>query len=555
MTDDDPVPPDGDHDAAGHHHPRVSWHSWDTDVFERAVATETPILLSLVVPWSADCTEMDRTTFSEPRIIANIEDAFIPVRVNGDRQPRIRDRYTMGGFPSTVFLTPGGRILAGATYLGPQGFRGILERVRDTWDERGEAAGSVPRALRDGTPPSGEVGSHIEEQMVEQLLAAYDEEFGGWGSDQKFPMPRTIEFALIRARDQALRTLEAIQTHLLDTYDGGFYRFARHRNWQQVVREKLTEENAGLIRAFSHAYRYTGEESYRESAEAGIDYLTSTLWTGEAFGASQGGDESYFRLEPTDREAASPPAVDETVFADRNGLVIDALLQYSAYVDDERAVRYASRARDMICAELIDDGRVTHFRTDSDIGPSGMLIDQSRVLTGLTTAWEVLGEPGPAKSVADWTLEELLDEDGLCDGPAGDVGLLTEPLYPLDTAVECAGALIDLAMLTGTDRYLSAARTVLESFAGASDRMGVEVADIATVSARLIHPSTIQVGAPAGSDLHRAALRLADHETVVVPDAHDQHPVDAGVARFVVDGTLIGQADTPETLESLLTNE
>jgi hypothetical protein len=29
----------------------------------------------------------------------------------------------------------------------------------------------------------------------------------------------------------------------------------------------------------------------------------------------------------------------------------------------------------------------------------------------------------------------------------------------------------------------------------------------------------VAVGAPAGSDLHRAALRVADHEKVVVPDA------------------------------------
>jgi uncharacterized protein YyaL (SSP411 family) len=553
---------------------KVEWHEWGTAPFEIAERASKPVLLSLITPWSAECHEMETTTYAEPRIAANVNDGFVPVRVDADRNPQVRERYNMGGFPSTVFLTPDGEVLTGATFLGVDGFRGILDSVRRTWDSKGTDAGSIPRALGDDAPPAGTLDARIEEHMVEQLLGTFDDEFGGWGSDVKFPLPHTVEFALVRAPEQATRTLEAIQTHLLDTYDGGFYRYARDRNWRDVRREKLTDENAALVRAFAHGYRYTGEESYREAAERGVDFLTTTLWTGDAVAGSQGGDEAYFTLQPTDREDAEAPAVDETVFADKNGLAIDALLRVVAYTDDDSARQYARQAREYVCDRLVDDGAVTHYQADDEDAPTGLLLDQARLLTGLTTSWEVVGEPGPVEAIADWTIENRQDESGaFTDGPSADVGLLSETLHPLDTTVECADALLDLAMLTGEDRYEQAACQAVEAFAGASERMGVEVAGYASVAARLQDPRRIEVATAPGSDLHRAALRLADHETVVVPLIAEDHETEAtarhdpdaestqadrpdhGEARVVTDGEEEGRADSPAALETLLTGD
>jgi len=528
---------------------KVEWREWGPAAFERAAGSGTPVLLSLTVPWSAECRAMDRRTFGEPRIAANINDGFVPVRVDADRNPRVRERYTMGGFPSTVFLTPDGEVITGATFLGPEGFRGILDSVRGSWDARGVAAGSIPRQLQDEAPPAGELRARIEEHMIEQLLGSFDEEFGGWGSDVKFPLPRTVEFALVRARDQATRTLEAIHTHLLDTYEGGFFRYATQRDWGTPRREKLLGENAALVRAFAHGYRYTGTETYRDAAQRTVEYLTTTLWTGDAFAGSQAGDDDYYHLGPDDREAREAPHVDDTVFADRNGLAVDALLWVHAYTDSERARQYAVRARDHVCDRLVEDGRVAHYHSpDSE---AGLLFDQAQLLQGLTTSWQVLGEPGPAEAVADWTVEHRQQDDGAFrDGPDSGAGLCGRSLHPLDATVELADALVDLAALTGQARYRRAARTAVESFAGAAERMGVEVAGYATVAARLQSPSVLRVGTAAGTDLHRAALRLADHETTVVPE-----PDGDGVARLRRDGEPVAEAATPAELETGLTDD
>ncbi|ESS08596.1 MAG: hypothetical protein A07HN63_01505 [uncultured archaeon A07HN63] len=72
----------------------------------------------------------------------------------------------------------------------------------------------------------------------------------------------------------------------------------------------------------------------------------------------------------------------------------------------------------------------------------------------------------------------------------------------------------------------------------------MQVAHYGSVAARLTGGDlVVDVGGPAGSDLHRAALRIADHEAVVVPDADG---IEAGTAR--VRGSDRSPATTPEKL-------
>jgi hypothetical protein len=518
----------------------VEWREWGDAPFEAAERTGSPVLLSLSASWCTACDEMDEATYADPKIAAHLKDGFVPVRVDVDRQPRVRERYNMGGFPSTVFTTPDGRLLTGAGFMSPDGLRQALDTVRQTWDAKGSEAGRVPRALQDPDPPRGPVTADIEAHFVEQVAAAFDEEFGGWGDGAKFPLPNTIEFAAKRDRDRATRTLEAVQTHLYDTYDGGFYRYATNRNWGgELHREKLLDENVALVRAFATGYLYTGEESYRETAAGTIEYLTTALWTGDAFAGSQAGGD-YFTLEPTEREAAEPPRVDETVYADRNGLAAAALFRYGAYTDDGDATRYAERALDHVLETLVDGGEVTHYAGDDS--EAGLLLDQTRVLAGLTARVQATGDGlETARAVADRTLDLQADDGAFLDGPAEGPGLLDRPLRPLDTNVELADALLDLAALTGEERYREAAGEALEAFAGAYDRMGAQVAGFGAACARHVYDPLVIETPPAGTDLHRAAWRVADHEKVVVPGDRD-------AAVVVRDGERSAPAETPDEL-------
>ncbi|MFB6097452.1 MAG: DUF255 domain-containing protein [Haloferacaceae archaeon] len=532
---------------------RVEWREWGSEAFETAAAEGKPVLLSLTATWCSDCHEMDRETYDEPRIAANVNDRFVPVRVDVDRHPRVRERYNMGGFPSTVFTTPDGRLLTGATYLGPQGMRQVLDSVSTMWAEKGAEAGRVPRALADDPTPAGEVTPTIEEHLAGQLGEKFDEQYAGWGEAQKFPLPRTIEFALKREREQALRTLDAIRDHLYDDVAGGFFRYAGRRDWGDVAYEKLLEPNAALVRAFANAYLYTGEEVYREPAERTISYLTGDLWNGAAVGGSQGpaGGAEYYGADAADRAERPGPRTDLTAFAGGNAMAAEALLTYVAYTDDERAREYAVRVLEYLRDDLLDGGAVVHYRTREETGESGVLADQARVASAFARASEVLGGDylETARAVADHAIEQLHESGSFRDGPAAGPGLLDRPLRPLDDNVELADALLDLAVLADEERYREVARETVGAFAGAWDRIGVQVAGYGAVAARLCRdPLVIAVADDPGSDLHRAALRVADHEKVVVPDAARRTDAFERGRAYVRQGGDARAADSPDEL-------
>ncbi|SDY55927.1 DUF255 domain-containing protein [Halopenitus persicus] len=504
----------------------VEWREWGPDAFAAAAETDRPVLLALTATWCDGCHEMDAKTYGEPRIAANINESFVPIRVDVDRWPRIRERYNMGGFPSTVFLTPDGELLTGAGYLGPDGMRQVLESVRDRWAEDGAAAGRVPRALAGDLPPSGEVTRAIEEHLAGQLEVQFDADHAGWGDDAKFPLPRTVEFALKREQSQALRTLDAISTNLRDDVAGGFFRYAGTRDWSDVHHEKPIDTNAALTRAFANAYLHTGDAAYEEIAREAVGFLTDDLWTGIGVGGSIGPGEgrAYYARDADGRAGMTAPRRDHTVLAGGNALAADALLTHAAYTDDDRAREYAERILGTLERELVDasTGEVTRFLAEEPGGETDVLEDLARVVAAFTRAQGVLGEGiDLARTVADRAIETLFVEGSFLDGPRDGAGLLDHPFRPLDTNVEAATALLDLGVATGTDRYVDVARETAAAFAGATDRYGVQLASYGSLTARLCHGTpAVFVGTEPGTDLHRAAWRVADHEKVVVANAH-----------------------------------
>jgi hypothetical protein len=508
----------------------VDWRDWGEESFAEARERDVPVLLSLTATWCSACHEMDRETYAAPRVAAAIRDSYVPVRVDVDRHPRVRERYNMGGFPSTVFCTPDGKVLTGTTYLGPDGMKQVLDRMRETWVERGEAAGSVPRALAGDPTPAGEVTTAIEEHLAGQLEVQYDSDFGGWGREAKFPMPRTVEFAFKRARHQALSTLDVVERNLFDDVDGGFFRYATTRDWSDVEREKLLATNAALVRAYANGYLYTGDDTYRETAAATVDFLTDDLWTGQAVGGSLGPAEEsdYYDLPAEERADAAPPRRDLTVYAGDNGLAAEAFLTLAAYTDDEDARDAAERILDHLDQALVDDGVVLRYRDGDETGERGLLAEHARVAAAFCRAEQVLGEGvDTARAVVDHAIETLHDEGSFRDGPATGAGLVDRPLRPIDDNVELAEVCLDLAALTGDERYRDVAHDTVAAFAGARDRIGIQVAGYGAVAARLCRPDLV-IDVPRGSDLHRAAHRVADHEKVVVPGDGDDATVRVG---------------------------
>ena len=194
------------------------------------------------------------------------------------------------------------------------------------------------------------------------------------------------------------------------------------------------------------------------------------------------------------RRARPSPSVDTTIFADINGMMIDAHLTAGEKLNDGRAIHLALATLDSVTAKLRDDrGVFAHYRDEGQLQGIGLLADQAWMARALLHAYAT--SLGPqylqgARTLADYILANLVHADGAfvaapADGefappiqpPNGsDASLAAWPLQPFvsweDSPVRSAGSvaaemLVDLAYLTGEAKYRQAAGRALESVAGA----------------------------------------------------------------------------------------
>ena len=107
----------------------INWRPWSKEAFDEARTVGRPILLSISAVWCHWCHVMDETTYSHPSVIDIINRDYVPVRVDNDVRPDINQRYNMGGWPTTAFLTASGDILTGGTYLPPDQMASSLMRA------------------------------------------------------------------------------------------------------------------------------------------------------------------------------------------------------------------------------------------------------------------------------------------------------------------------------------------------------------------------------------------------------------------------------------------
>src|SRR5437773_1419696 len=105
--------------------PRIEWWEWGQAAFQRAQQFNRPILLNVVVSWSRQCRQME-ATWSDRRIVGLVNQRFVPVRVDADRHPEVRDRYPSGDWPSVTILVPTGEPI----YFAGDEAKGAPARMR-----------------------------------------------------------------------------------------------------------------------------------------------------------------------------------------------------------------------------------------------------------------------------------------------------------------------------------------------------------------------------------------------------------------------------------------
>ena len=286
----------------------VDWFPWGPQAFAEARRREVPILLSVGYATCYWCHVMERESFENDALAAQLNASFVAIKVDREERPDIDEIYMAatqittgrGGWPMNCFLEPAHlRPFWCGTYFpitpkqGMPSFSQVLEGMTDAWTNNRpqvvDQAQRIAEAVRDQLAamhaPVPVADAQVQ-QAIEQLMRSFDRTHGGFGGAPKFPQPAYMSF-LLRARDHVEddATRDALDLAIRHTLDriavggmhdqvgGGFHRYSVDATWTIPHFEKMLYDNAQLALAYAQAARAYDDSYYKRVVRTTLDYV------------------------------------------------------------------------------------------------------------------------------------------------------------------------------------------------------------------------------------------------------------------------------------------
>jgi len=287
-----------------HAHNPVDWYAWGPEAFDAARNQNKPIFLSVGYSTCYWCHVMERQSFENEHIAAEMNQRFINIKVDRQERPDVDQLYMTavqvltrhGGWPMSVFLTPDLKPFYGGTYFPPTdtqgrpGFVTVIKAIEDAYKNRrsdveksADQLVSILQQLARPKPPDDAVT--IDENFIDQLVGYsttdYDRLHAGFGHAPKFPRQTLLELLLVhnhyhpnaQRMKMVQHTLDAMAAGgIHDHLGGAFHRYSTDAQWLVPHFEIMLYDNAMLAWIYAEAYRQTEEQRYAHTAR-GILYF------------------------------------------------------------------------------------------------------------------------------------------------------------------------------------------------------------------------------------------------------------------------------------------
>lgn len=299
----------------------VDWHPWGPEAFETARRENKPIFLSIGYSTCHWCHVMEHESFENAEIAGVLNRWFVPVKVDREERPDVDQIYMtavqamtgQGGWPLSAWLTPDLKPFYGGTYFPPRsafgrpGFKEILTRIHEVWEQQHEQVLQQSRQLHDaivaattagGAP--GEIDADLPGAAYDQFRIQYDEEHGGFGGAPKFPRPAQLNFLLrywkrtgdAKALEMTAHTLRQMALGgMYDQLGGGFARYSVDERWHVPHFEKMLYDNAQLVVSYCEAWQITREPFLAGVARDVLRYISRDMTHSEgAFYSAEDAD-------------------------------------------------------------------------------------------------------------------------------------------------------------------------------------------------------------------------------------------------------------------------
>ncbi len=304
-----------------HAHNPVDWFSWGEEALTKAKIEDRPIFVSIGYSACHWCHRLREESFENEETAALMNARFVCIKVDREERPDLDAIYMdavqamtgSGGWPMSVFLTPEGQPFYGGTYYPPAprygmpSFSQVLIAVSDAYankraDIEGQAERLTAALARSGNiaPGGDELSPRILTEAVGKLEQYFDDQYGGFGSQPKFPQPMALDFAMSRyAHTGDAETLNIAETTLermaeggiYDQLGGGFHRYSVDRIWLVPHFEKMLYDSAQLLRSNLNLWKISGRELFRRVVNETTDYVLREMTSPEGgFYSSQDAD-------------------------------------------------------------------------------------------------------------------------------------------------------------------------------------------------------------------------------------------------------------------------
>ena len=475
----------------------IDWHDYGPDAFNKAIEQNKPIFLLLSAPtWCYWCQVYESEDYLfNPKVYSYINENFIPIYVDADKRQDLTRKWIEGGWPSTSLLAPNGERLYG--YSGVRPIENILANLNQTvqYVNSNGFSKNITYDYKKNTafiPTENQLNNFVN-KYASYILQAYDSKDGGFGTGQKFPQGRTLDFSLdvyeSTANKQFLTIvqntlknqyteIENIETNynLFDPVEGGFHRYGTKRDWTPPHYEKMLYDNARLLKAYVHLQKITPDDKMvNEVVRATHNYIKS-YWYDEENGGFYGntdvhGEDEYYGKNP---RPADKPRVEKTKYADWNSEAILTYLYLWEITSNKEYKNMAEKTLDFFSKEMLTDNGVYHFeKEDGTKAVRGNVLDNSYMLLAFVQAYDSLGKDEylqTAKRIAQYSLENLYDWNGggffERNSPDTEIYAPGENIdlsKPTEENGVIAYALLKLYKQTGNAEYLNAGIKTLGS--------------------------------------------------------------------------------------------
>ena len=256
----------------------VDWYPWCEEAFWKAAKEDKPVFLSIGYSTCHWCHVMAHESFEDQEVADLLNREFVSIKVDREERPDIDAVYMSvcqamtgsGGWPLTIFMTPGQKPFFAGTYFpkhggyGRYGLMDLLDRVAYLWKNNREellrAGNQITAAINQEQTGNGQKPDRqLVEQAYGQLSQRFDHKWGGFGGAPKFPTPHNLLFLLqyaeVTQESNAMKMVEITledmaRGGIFDHIGGGFSRYSTDEMWLVPHFEKMLYDNVLLLTAY-----------------------------------------------------------------------------------------------------------------------------------------------------------------------------------------------------------------------------------------------------------------------------------------------------------------